>query len=55
MHVESVPVEDDQPAAEAIEIQGHEDGGFMAVAADPEAAHKELQNAPSQNLGRLSL
>ena len=39
----------DQPQ-EAIEIKG-EEGGFMAVAADPEK-QKELQNAPKLDLGK---
>ena len=39
----------DQPQ-EAIEIKA-EEGGFMAVAADPEK-QKELQNAPKLDLGK---
>lgn len=41
---------DTEPAMEAIKIEGEAEGGFMAVAADPDAAHKELQNAPSLDL-----
>ena len=43
--------EDEAPEAAQIEINA-EEGGFMAVAADPEK-QKELQNAPKLDLGEL--
>ena len=41
---EETESENNDPIAEEIKIEGHEDGGFMAVAADPEAAHKGNRN-----------
>ena len=51
---EDSPIEPDPiEPVEAIEIKGESEGGFMAVAADPEAAHKEMQNAPKLDLGKI--